>query len=136
MILNNMIISIISLIASIFLPDLFIGKYLSYLRKKDKKLEEFSKKYENENLRIYSKILGNFERIIFWTLLLTDSYTALITFFVAWVGLKVATNYTLWSGLKDGEHHLGRALFLIFFIGNLLSLVSVILIVFLAGKLL
>jgi len=134
---DDIFIFLFSIIGSMFLPDLFIGKFLHLLRNVNTDLWEYSKKYENRELRIFPKILGQAERMLFWIILYSSSsdFSPVITFFIAWIAIKTATNYKFWTDVKTEESHLGRALFCIYLIGNILSLVSVIFIFTLIGKL-
>jgi len=130
----NFFILSVSFLASLFLPSLYIKRLLGLLRNKNDDLKKYSKKYENEELRFCPARLGEAERMLFWIILFFSSYSQVITFFIAWVAIKTAINYKFWTGVKTKESHLGRALFCIYLIGNILSLISVIFIFALTEK--
>ena len=121
---------IVSVLAAIYLPDIFIPGLLNYLRHKRSGVKEYARKYKEQDLRIYTKWLGDAERLLFWIIGLYGSYESLVTFSIFWIGLKVATNYQLFLGIEKEERHFGRALFHISLIGSIASLVSVLAVVF------
>jgi len=125
------LIGLLFLLSSAFLPSFIIKPVLDRLRNKNKNLKEYSDKHEREELREYPMKLGEIERLLFGVILLASSYSSLMTFFVVWLGLKTATNYKLWVGVDTTDGHFGRALFCVYLIGNCLSILSVILFYFL-----
>ncbi|MBX4201163.1 hypothetical protein KW786_03510 [Candidatus Parcubacteria bacterium] len=125
-----LLVYMVSLLGAVYIPDVFIPSFLNYLRHKRPNVKEYAHKYKEQDLRIYTKWLGDSERLLFWMLAMFGSYEGLVTFFIFWTSLKVATNYQLFLGIKKEERHLGRALFHISLIGNIASLVSVMVVVF------
>ena len=112
----------ISFFLSIFLPDFFIPGILRRLR------ERLNIEDEKEEWRYLPKIVGRVERTLYWLFwFLLNSQS--IIFIGIWLGLKTAGGYNVWldnaTGGKYGAHK-GRAKFLIFLIGNGLSIILVI----------
>jgi len=123
------IIQIISLLLSIFLPEPFIKEITSDLKK------PLEIKDEKKEWGYLPKIVGRLERFIYWwfLFLFPSDQSKLFAFIVFWISLQTYGGKELWS--KSGEdifkYHRGRALFIVFLIGKVLSVLSVIIIYYL-----
>jgi hypothetical protein len=117
-------IYVLSLIAAIFVPNLYIP-YLT--RNYKERIGILDGQVESESLLFLSKRLGEIERMLFWLawFLFQSQFITLIGF---WLALKVAGNYKNW-----GEKHQNRGNFIIFLIGTALSIISVIIICWVTG---
>ncbi|MCU0653531.1 MAG: hypothetical protein MUD10_04705 [Candidatus Pacebacteria bacterium] len=133
------------LFLAVFLPDLWFLFADKYFKDEIKeiceggidKLEKSVESYKLDKLAEYPKILGRIERV-FYFVILTICNLKIINFLTiigAWITIKAAGNY-YWMPKKEFsknstynkklEDHCNRANFIIFLIGNLVSIGLVI----------
>ncbi len=123
---------LIFLLISIFLPDFYIPTVRNKLM--DKVIGLSGAKTENEKLFYIPKILGWMERILYYLFLLFF-FDQFVFFVGIWLTLKTVVTYKSWESPDSGGEtplHLARAKFIIFLIGNGLSIISVIVFFFAA----
>ena len=125
-----MIIKIISLLISVFLPDLYLGEITKKLREP---LEITTEKKDWKHLPL---VIGRIERFICCLFLICfpEDYTSLLAFISFWVALQTYGGKENWEKIEDDEYrqHRGRANFLVFLIGKSLSFLSTIFIYYLS----
>lgn len=121
-----------SLFIAIFLPSLYTQSILNDLRKGIKRKERIIKKtkkiIEYEELKYIPKTLGELERLIFYTIicfLYPQNLSYFFIFFGVWIATKTYVTNKIWEEAGTKNFHIGRAKFLIYLIGNILSFISV-----------
>jgi len=113
---------------AVFIPDFFIRPFLDRLKNPIKNMGGYA--LELPWLKYVPKIFGRVERgFIFLILaLFSNSMSGLFNFIAVFIGIKLYVENKIWT--KEEHPHIARAQFLIYLMGNILSLASVLIIFF------